>query len=598
MSLAVWIVLAVILAALVLWVWELWPVDLVAVCIPVVLVLTGVLEPSEAVAGFSSTALITVGAIFVVSAGLLRTGAVTFVGNRIIHYSRGDERRLLVLVMLTMATFSAFINNTAIVAMFLPIMLGLSREFDLAPSKLLIPMSFASILGGTCTLIGTSTNLLVHGLMLDAGLRGIGMFEISRLGLVLAAAGLAYMFLLGHRLLPDRGSVTAYLQGAQRGASEYMTEIQVLANSPLVGQTVQEVFSETHAEVRLLQVLRGEQVLWPPLEQVVIGPGDVFLLKGDVNELVDLYNKEGVELLPALRVEAARFAVKDMALGEVVITPNSSLVGRTLTEVQFRQHYGVSVMALQRHNVHLREQLINIRLRVGDVMLVMGDAEEIRRLATSDEFIALEGVQEVFVRKDKAPIALALVVGLVTLASFGLGSVMVLALAAAALMVITRCISMREAYDSINLSVLVLIGGAIALGKAMEVTGTASMLAGWVVGQLGVLGPVAVLSGIYLLTVVCTELMSNSAAAVLMLPLALSAAAALGVDPRPFAIAVAFAGSAAFSTPIGYQTNTLVYGPGGYRFLDFTRVGLPLNILLWILASFLIPLLWPLQPVG
>lgn len=591
------IVLGILLTAMVLWVTEWLPIDLVALSLPLLLVATGLLSPEEATQGFASSALLTVGAILVVSAGLSRTGVITYVGNKIIQLSNGDEKRLLLILMLTMAVFSGFINNTAIVAMFLPITLGVAQKFEVAPSKLLIPLSFASILGGTTSLIGTSTNILVHGLMQDAGLEGLGMFEITPVGLVYAVVGLSYLYFIGRHLLPDRGTVTSYLQG-QRTSSEYMTEVQVPQGSVLVGKPVGEALQLAHPEVRLLQIVRGEQVFWPPLDRVEIAAGDVFLLKGDVNRLLALYREEGLELLPGLKAEAIRYAVKDMALAEVVITPNSPLIGRTLRDVQFRQHYGASVMALQRHGEHLRDELPAIRLRVGDVLLVMADREDIARLMTFEEFLVLEGLQEVIVREDKAPIALALVGGLVVLASVTNLSIMMLAMGAAVLMVISGCLTMRQAYAALDMSVLMLIGGAIALGTAMEATGTAAYLADGVVAGLGDWGPHVILSAVYLMTVVFTELMSNNAAAVLMVPIAVSVAGGMGLDPRPFAIAVAFAGSAAFSTPIGYQTNTLVYGPGGYHFLDYTRVGLPLNLTLWLVASVLIPYWWPLVPVG
>jgi di/tricarboxylate transporter len=594
------IVLSVLLAALVLWVTEWLPIDLVALCIPVVLILTGVLQPGDAVAGFASTALLTVAAILVVSAGLTQTGVITYVGAQIIHFSKGDERRMLLLVMLTMAVFSGFINNTAVVAMFLPIMLGVAQEFEISPSKLLIPLSFASILGGTTSLIGTSTNVLVHGLMEQNGLEGLGMFEITPVGVVYAAVGLTYLYFVGHRLLPDRGTVTSYLggTGSPRASGEYMTEVQVPEGSHLIGQLVGDSIQRSHPRVRLLQIMRAEAVYWPPLDQVEIAAGDIFLLKGDVNEMMALHKQEGLDLVPGLKADAVRYAARDMALAELVITPNSQLTGRSLRDINFRQHYGASVMALQRHGEHLRDELPSIRLRVGDVLLVMADRNELARLMTYREFIVLEGVQEVVVNRDKAPIAIGLVLGLIGLATFSSIPIMVLAMVAAILMIVSRCMTMRQAYASLDMSVLMLIGGAIALGRAMDQTGAATLIADVVVERVGAYGPHVVLSGVYLLTVLFTELMSNNAAAVLMVPIALSVAAGLGVDPRPFAIAVAFAGSAAFSTPIGYQTNTLVYGPGGYRFTDFTRVGLPLNLILWGVASVLIPLFWPLVPTG
>lgn len=591
------IVLGVLLGALILWLTEWWPIDLVGICIPVALVAFGVLAPEQAVAGFASPALLTIASVFIVSAGLTRTGVITYVGNRLIALSRGDDRRLLLIVMLSIAIFSAFINNTAIVAMFLPLMLGIAQKFKLSPSKLLIPLSYASILGGTMSLIGTSTNLLVNGLMEAEGIRGIGMFEITPVGVVYAAIGITYLFFVGRLLLPDRGTVTSYLQG-HRGGGEYMTEVQVPEGSELIGRTVEEALQSAHPEVRLLQVIRGEALFWPPLDRVVIEAGDVFLLKGDVNQLLALYRQEGLELLPGLKAEAIRYAVKDMALAEVVIMPNSELIGRTLRDVQFRVHYGASVMALQRYGEHLRDELPGTRLRVGDVLLVMADREDIGRLRTYDEFLVLEGVEEVVVQEGKAPIALGLILGLVFFAAVTPVPIMVLALAAAILTVVSGCLTMRQAYAALDLSVLVLIGGAMALGTAMDTSGAAAYLAEKVVGTMGAWGPQAVLAAVYLMTVLFTEMMSNAAAAVLMVPLAISIALGLGVDPRPFAIAVAFAGSAAFSTPIGYQTNTLVYGPGGYRFLDYTRVGLPLNLILWAVASVLIPYWWPLVPVG
>ncbi len=591
------IVLGVLGTALVLWVTEWLPLDLVALCIPLMLVFAGVLSPADATSGFASTALITVGAILVVSGGLTKTGVITYVGNKIIQYSRGDERRLLLVVMVTMAVFSGFINNTAVVAMFLPIMLGVAQKFRIAPSKLLIPLSYASILGGTTSLIGTSTNILVHGLMEERGLGGLSMFELTPVGIAYAVVGLSYLFFIGAKLLPDRGTVASHLQG-HRGSGGYLTEVRVPEDSHMIGMRAEKALQSAHPKVQLLQILRGDVVLWPPLDQVVIEPGDSFLLKGDVNDVLALYRQQGLELVPDLKPEAIRYGAKDMTLAEVVIMPNSRLIGRTLRDVHFRVHYDASVMALQRHGEHLRDELPAVRLRVGDMLLVMADRLDIERLETYEEFLVLEGVQEVVVREDKAPIALALVVALVLLASLASLPVMMVAMGAAVLMVITRCLTMRQAYASLDLSVLMLIGGAMALGRAMEQTGTAAFLAHGVVDLLGSMGPRAVLSAVYLMTVVFTELMSNSAAAVLMVPIGISVAVDLGVDPRPFAIAIAFAGSAAFSTPIGYQTNTLVYGPGGYRFLDYTRVGLPLNLILWLLATMLIPYWWPLTPTG
>ncbi len=586
-------VLAILLASLVLFITELVPADLVALGIMIGLILTGILTPEEAIAGFSNPALITVAAMFVLSAGLLRTGAVGFIGKKIIQISGKDEKKLLLSILLVVTFISTFINNTPVMMVFLPVILGISYQTEISPSKLLIPTSYATIIGGTCTLIGTSTNILVSFLIKKYGFPELKMFEFTPLGIIFAVAGILYIFFIGYHLLPRRASVTGYISGDY--IKEYLTEMEIIKGSSLAGKTLYEAIIKKYPEIKILQLIRGEEILWTPLPSLVLKEGDVLLVRGSVTDIVSLYNKNEVELLPDLSSGEIKFREQDSTLAELVITPNSSLIGRTTRGVGFRNRYGVTVVAIQRHGIHIREKISQIRLRLGDTLLVLGDVDSIVKLRDCEDFLLLEGIEETVIYKDKAPIAIGIMLMVIVLAALGFMSILVLSLLGVMLMILTRCIPLKAAYRSVDMSLMILIAGTIALGTAMEKTHAAELIAHQLISIVGFLGPTAVLSAFYLLTSFLTAVMSNNATAVLLIPIAISTAASLGVNPKPFILAVMFGASADFSTPIGYQTNTMVYGPGGYKFIDYVKVGTPLNILFWILATLFLPYFWPLK---
>ncbi len=587
-----------VLVVLVLFVTEIIAIDLIAISIPIVLVIVdaatpmNLLTPEEAIAGFANPAVITIAMMFVLSAGLIRTGAVNGIGRGILHASSGNQTLALLYTMLVVAALSAFVNNTPIVVIFLPIILQLARQFEVSPSKLLIPLSFASIFGGTCTLIGTSTNLVVDAVYKDHGfVGGLGMFEFAKVGVPLGLIGIAYLLVVGRWILPSRATITA---GGGENFKEYVTEVQIRAGSSLIGQRFPETFIAKAKGVRTLEVIRGEEILWPPLDDVELAEGDLLLVKGDVNELLGLGEKDGLEIAPELANNELLVSPRETTLAELVVSPNSRMIGQRVRDVGFHKVHDVAVIAVQRRGVHLRRKVSELVLRFGDILLVQGTVDAMQGLRHGNDFLLLEGVADSIVRPQKAPIALAILVGIIATVTIGALDILTLSMAGAVLMIATGCVPLREAYRSVALQVLVVIAGTLALGKAMETTQTAEVIVDVVGSLLEPLGAKGALSAVYLITMVLTSLISNTAAAVLMVPIALSMASSFGVtDPRAFVFAVAFGASACFATPLGYQTNLLVYGPGGYRFADFVRIGLPLNLLFWAVVTFMLPMFWP-----
>ncbi|MFQ5766988.1 MAG: SLC13 family permease [Acidobacteriota bacterium] len=587
---SIFLVLLLLCVALVLFITEAVRIDLVGLGIIIAVVALGFCSPEEAFAGFSNSALLTVAAMYVLSAGLDRTGALAFLANRIIHFSRGGPRRLLLLLMLSAVVMSAFITNTTVVIIFIPVVIAISQEFGSSPSRLLMPLSFASIFGGTCTLVGTSTNLLVSSLAVSHGYPAIGMFELAPMGLIVVAIGIPYLMTIGRRLLPERRPVSHQANEAQR---EYLTEMVVREGSVLVNKRLGETVLARLPDLTVLQVVRGEQIIWPPLDGVIIQAEDVLMLRGGVETLATIHGEHLLEILPELASGQIYFDPKQATLAEAVILPHSPLVGMRVGDARFRRLHGVTVMALQRRGTHFRDKVTEMDLRPGDILLLYGDTDAVRRLRKSDEFIVL-GQQRTFQpQKARAAWALSILGLVVGLATLGISSILLASMAGALAMVATGCIRPKEAYDALDLKILVFIAGALALGKAIESTGTADLMTHHLLSMAGPHGPLVTLAAVYLLTMLATEMLSNSAAAVLLFPIAASAAEMLGVSIRPFMIAVTFAASASFSTPIGYQTNTLIYGAGGYRFSDFLRVGPPLNLLLWAASVIFIPVFWP-----
>ncbi|HEX9639067.1 MAG TPA: SLC13 family permease [Acidobacteriota bacterium] len=586
---AIALTLGILALALVLFITEVLPVELVALVVLASLLLTGLLTLPEAISGFSNDATLTVAAMFVLSASLQKTGGVDFLGRFVLRFAGNHPLRLLLLIVLTTAAISAFINNTAAVAIFLPMVIGFARAHGLAPSKLLIPLSYASVLGGTCTLIGTSTNILVSSLITKAGERPFGMFEFAPLGLMQVAVGLLYLMLIGRRLLPDRGSSDLT---AAYALHEVLSEAVVVEGSPLVGRSVAEGALIWGPSVEVREIVRGTRRIVPPLEREKFLPGDLVLLRAGASDLVLIQNSGALAVHPDLRLEEGSGSER-IGIAEVSLAPTSALLGATIEEADFERRFQVVVLAVRRGSSSLRGAIGRIRLSLGDTLLLQGPLGRLESLSEEPELIVITGAQP-RLRRRRSLVALAIVIALVAAATAGLCSILVAATLGAIAVVLSGCLTLTEAYDAIDWKVILLLAGLLPLELAMEKSGAAALIAAALVDWVGPLGPHAVLAGFYLVTMLLTEVMSNNACAALMTPIALSLAANLAVNPRPFLFAVAYASSAIFMLPMGYQTHLMVYGPGNYRVADYLRVGAPLNLVVWVLGSLMIPVFWPL----
>ena len=592
MTLEMLIATAAVILAVYLFATEKLPVDMSAILIMSLLLLSGVVTPEEGISGFSNPATVTVGAMFILSAGLLRTGAVNSLGDRLAALSRRSLWLSLAALMVPVGFLSAVINNTPVVAVFIPIVMTMARVSGTSPSKLLMPLSFASLFGGVCTLMGTSTNILVSSLATAHGQRPMGMLEFTPLGLIFFAAGTLYMFAFGNRLIPNRrgqGDLTENF-----AMKDYLTEIVLHPDAKSVGKSIREAPIVKDLDVTIVGMRRDGVSLGLPHADTVILGGDELLVRCDIGKIKKLEEREGVSIKSQIQLRDRDLRSEDLMLAEAVVAPGSILVGRSLKKIQFRVSFGAIVLALRRGGGEvLRENMNSVPLRAGDALLVEVDHEGYERLRRHRAFVMVSEAPVPSYRKSKIATALLIIAGVVTSASVGLLPIVVAAILGAALMVLTRCLSLEEAYDSIDWKIIFLLAGVLTLGTALEKSGMAALIGDLMVGSVGRLGPVAMLSALYLVTSLLTELMSNNATAALLVPVAIAGAHSLGVDPRPFLFAIAFAASASFMTPVGYQTNTMIYAAGQYKFTDFMRVGTPLNILFWILATLLIPRFWP-----
>lgn len=592
MTIEMMIATAAVLLAILLFATEKLPVDLTAVLLMTILLLTRIITPEEGISGFSNTATVTVGAMFILSAGLLRTGAVNSLGERLAAIGRNSFWLSLGIIMIPIGIISAFINNTPAVAVFIPIVMTMAKEGGTSPSKLLIPLSFASMFGGVCTLIGTSTNILVSSIASTHGLQPLRMFEFTPLGLIFFATGTLYMFAFGIRVIPNRrssGDLTDTFS-----MKNYLTEIVLHPDAKSVGKTIREAPIVHDLDITILGLRRNGVSLGLPHADTMILGGDELLVRCNIDKIKKLEEREGVFIKSQLRLRDNDLKTEDLMLAEAVVAPNSILIGRSLRKIQFRVSFGAIVLALRRGGGQvLRENINSIPLRAGDALLVELDHEGFERLRRNRAFVIVSEAAVPRYRKSKILTALLIIAGVITSASTGLLPIVVAAITGAALMILTKCLSLEEAYDAIEWKIIFLLAGVLTLGIALENTGMAAFLGDMLVNTVGRLGPWAMLSVLYLLTSLLTEIMSNNATAVLLVPVAIAGANSLGVDSRPFLFAIAFAASASFMTPVGYQTNTMIYAAGQYRFADFLRVGTPLNVMFWILATLLIPLFWP-----
>lgn len=587
------IVISVIALSFLFFVKEWLPVEITALSAAAILILTGVIQVGDFIGGFSNTAPITIGCMFVMSAALERTGVIDSLGRMLIRLARGSLYRALALIMLVPLPLSAMMNNTPIVVILLPAIIALARQSNLPSSKLLIPLSYATILGGTCSMVGTSTNLIADGIARDLGMEAFSLFSIAPLGIIYSVVGVVFIMVIGVRLLPARDTVSSILTPEM--TREFLVQATVPVDSPLAGRKLGDLLKETLRGMHILEVRRRGLNLTEDLKGIVLRTGDRLLVRTGTRGVHHLKSGGGVRVgfdsIAGLQAMEEREAV----LMEGIVGPNSNLVGKTLRQIRFRQRYGLLILAIHRQGRNITSNMENLPIEFGDTLLVEGPREGINRLLEDRDFISLTEPAEKPVHARRAPLAIAAAGGFIVGGFLGVDTAL-LAFLAALFVIVTRCLNANEAYAAINWRILLLIIGMLAVGRGMESSGTAALVASGIAHLAAPLGALAMLSALYFVTSICTELVSNNAVAALFTPVAVNLAHQADASPIPFVIAVMFGASASFATPIGYQTNTYVYGAGGYRFSDFLRVGLPLNLMLWLVATFVIPLIWKLHP--
>ncbi len=595
------LVIALVGAILVLLVTEKASIDAIGIGLLVILVGAGqlirlfdpefdpaaqLLGPEQALGLFGNSAVLTVAALYVMGEGLSRTGAVEFFARTVLRVSEGRERRVILAIALMAGLTSAFLNNTAVVLVFIPVLVDMAQKTGIAITRLLIPMAFATILGGMCTLVGTSTNLLVSGMAVDMGYEPIGMFELSPIGVPLLIGGVIFVAAFARKLLPNRQSLTAMMAGSNH--REYVTELQIGATSPLRGRTYKEAFAEVRAD--LLFFARGEEMVWPPYFNETIEENDVVMLRGTVDHLAGLQDELGLKLF-----NEARFDPKSMQFFELAVSPHSPMVGRTIGDLHLWRDYGAITVAVLRNNQHIRERASKQVLQPGDLLLVCGEESSQGRLRASSDFFLLTGAHNWVMLRGLARRSLLITIAI--MAVFSLFSITghadllpFAALTGAVAMIASGCLTTRRAYRAIDWPILLFMIGTIGLGNALQNTGAAGVIASGLVHGLQDFGPVAALAGLAILGSVLSSMVSNQAVAVLLTPIAIGAAQTIagdqGLDPeqshamtRAFILAIAMSASVCFATPIGHQSNLMVYGPGGYQWKDFLKAGIPVSII-------------------
>ena len=566
--------------------------DKTAIGIMVVLSLTGILTPRQAVAGFANPAVITVGAMFLLSRGLIRTGAVGVVTELVLKLSHGKKNLAFIYILLAVAFSSAFINNTPVVVLFIPIVMGLSCDCDFSPTKLLIPLSYVSILAGTCTLIGTSTNIIVSDLSTSFGYAPLTMFELGIIGLPIAVAGLIFLLITASRLMPERIAPVCELdEGKQK---RYIAELVVPENSPLIGMDNIDEYTRDTMGLSIVEIFRSDNIFDPVRTRLTVEADDILLVKGSAEDLVDCLKKKSLKLAHGQEQMVFGSGMKDDLIVEVIIPPMSRLLREPLMSTDLQSDSDIQVLAIRTRHSHYSYRMVQkVKLKIGDVILVRCPRNKLSKIRNSSDFIIIEDIHHAMINREKARLATGIFSGVVISATFGLADIMICSLAGVLLMTLTHCLSLKDAYRSLESDVLLLIIGTIALGAGMQQTGATQLYAHMFLSLFEGMGPDRVLLGLIILTSICTHILSNNATAVLLLPIAVSTALSLGVDPKPFIIGICFGASACYAAPIGYQTNLLVYGPGGYRFSDYIKLGMPLNILVILSSAWLIPKVWP-----
>ncbi len=578
------VALAIVLGMLAMFIRETYPVEVVAIGGAVLMLVLGILPQKEALRVFSNPAPWTIAAMFIIVGGLVRTGALDSITQIAARNADKHPARTLFVLALVVLGLSAFVNNTPIVVVMIPLFMQLAKQMQMSPSKLMIPLSYLSIFGGTITLIGTSTNLLVDGVAAANGLPHFHMFEITPVGLILASIGGFYLWLTAPRLLPDRDSMAMLL--SDKSKMKFFTEVALPEGSSLVGKRLDEVDIFKRDTARVIDVLRGDASLRRDLAAVVLESGDRVVLRTPMSEVLGLQGHKDLKLVDKLS------SVQTTTV-EALITPGCHMVGRSLGSLRLRRRYGVYPLAVHRRNQNIGRQIDDLVVQVGDTLLLEGAQADIQRLAADMNMVDIAKPSERAYRRRHAPIVIGVLLGVVLLSTFEVAPIVLLAMVGVAIVLLTRCIDAEEAFEFIDGRLLALIIGMLGVGAGLDNSGAVQLIVNAVSPWLGSLPPFVLVLAIYSLTSFLTEIVTNNAVAVILTPIAIGLATSLGIDPRPLVVAVMFGASASFATPIGYQTNTLVYGPGGYKFSDFLRIGVPLNIVMAVTASLVIPLLWP-----
>ena len=590
------VTLIIIASSIILFITEKLSVDVIALLIIISLVVTGVISPEEGIAGFSNKATLTVAFMFVMSAALLKTGALQYVAYKLSNIFKRNFNLGLGLMMLLIALISAFINNTPVVAVFIPVVIQIAKSTGRSATKMLIPLSFSSIFGGTCTYIGTSTNVLVSGIAEANGLEAFSMFQLLPFGAVLVGVGILYMLLIGRKLLPkDRQNEDLE---SKFGMREYITEIELMDASESVGKRIMESPLVTELHIDVLEIIRNKTRYNLPPGDFVLYADDVLKVKCNLSNIKEL--KSRVKVLDGSSVKMAGDSLKGTSstLVEMVVSANSEFDGKTLKSLDFRKRYRATPLAIKHREEILHDNIYDVRLKAGDVLLADVKShyvKELRKLEMSHNapFALLSAEPILDFNRKHFLFVLTVLLSVVGLATFNVMDIVMSVMLGVITLVLGGMISMKEVYKSINWKIVFLLGGVLSFGVALKNTGLDQSIASGIGEYLGAYGPVVILSGLYLITSLLTDLMSNNATAALMAPIAIALSTQLGLSPTPFLMAVTFAASSSFITPIGYQTNTMVYSAGNYKFTDFSRVGIGLNLIFWLLATWLIPIIFP-----